>query len=318
MSFSSKVKGELSLHFGNGRHCEIAEAAAFVNICGQIGGFGSHFCLKIQSENFLAIKKCFTLCRNTFNIKPDLSIKSSGKKRGTRVYTLLVRQHQQAEPILRATGLLHAENAQDCIERRIYPPVVSSICCRRAFIRGAFIAAGSVSDPEKNYHLEFVLGERSMAEQLRELINSFELDAKMVERKEHFVVYLKEGEQIVDLLNVMGAPLALMDLENVRIVKEVRNDVNRRVNCETANLNKVVGAAVKQLEDIAYIEKTIGLSNLPEQLEEMARIRLEYPDKSLKELGSYFMTPVGKSGVNHRLRKISSIAETLREDRGEI
>lgn len=317
MSFSSKVKGELSLHFGNGRHCEIAEAAAFVNICGQIGGFGSHFCLKIQSENFLAIKKCFTLCRNTFNIKPDLSIKSSGKKRGTRVYTLLVRQHQQAEPILRATGLLHAENAQDCIERRIYPPVVSSICCRRAFIRGAFIAAGSVSDPEKNYHLEFVLGERSMAEQLRELINSFELDAKMVERKEHFVVYLKEGEQIVDLLNVMGAPLALMDLENVRIVKEVRNDVNRRVNCETANLNKVVGAAVKQLEDIAYIEKTIGLSNLPEQLEEMARIRLEYPDKSLKELGSYFMTPVGKSGVNHRLRKISSIAETLREDRGE-
>lgn len=317
MSFSSKVKGELSLHFGNGRHCEIAEAAAFVNICGQIGGFGSHFCLKIQSENFLAIKKCFTLCRNTFNIKPDLSIKSSGKKRRTRVYTLLVRQHQQAEPILRATGLLHAENAQDRIERRIYPPVVSSICCRRAFIRGAFIAAGSVSDPEKNYHLEFVSGERSMAEQLRELINSFGLDAKMVERKEHFVVYLKEGEQIVDLLNVMGAPLALMDLENVRIVKEVRNDVNRRVNCETANLNKVVGAAVKQLEDIAYIEKTIGLSNLPEQLEEMARIRLEYPDKSLKELGSYFMTPVGKSGVNHRLRKISSIAETLREDRGE-
>lgn len=317
MSFSSKVKGELSLHFGNGRHCEIAEAAAFVNICGQIGSFGSHFCLKIQSENFLAIKKCFTLCRNTFNIKPDLSIKSSGKKRGTRVYTLLVRQHQQAEPILRATGLLHAENAQDRIERRIYPPVVSSICCRRAFIRGAFIAAGSVSDPEKNYHLEFVSGERSMAEQLRELINSFGLDAKMVERKEHFVVYLKEGEQIVDLLNVMGAPLALMDLENVRIVKEVRNDVNRRVNCETANLNKVVGAAVKQLEDIAYIEKTIGLSNLPEQLEEMARIRLEYPDKSLKELGSYFMTPVGKSGVNHRLRKISSIAETLREDRGE-
>lgn len=317
MSFSSKVKGELSLHFGNGRHCEIAEAAALVNICGQIGSFGEYFCLKIQTENFLAIKKCFTLCKNTFNIKPELSIRSSGKKRGTRIYTLLLRTSQQAEPLLRATGLLHTEQERDILERRIYPPVVSSICCRRAFIRGAFIAAGSVSDPEKNYHLEFVLNEKGLAEQLRELINSFGLDAKMVERKEHFVVYLKEGEQIVDLLNVMGAPLALMDLENVRIVKEVRNEVNRRVNCETANLNKVVGAAVKQLEDIAYIEKTIGLSNLPEQLEEMARIRLEYPDKSLKELGSYFMTPVGKSGVNHRLRKISSIAETLREDRGE-
>ncbi|MBR2062677.1 MAG: DNA-binding protein WhiA, partial [Anaerotignum sp.] len=125
-------------------------------------------------------------------------------------------------------------------------------------------------------------------------------------------------EQIVDLLNIMEAPLALMDLENVRIVKEMRNDINRKVNCETANLNKVVGAAVKQLEDIEYIEEHMGLSQLPEQLEEIARLRLEYPDKSLKELGSYLSTPVGKSGVNHRLRKISSIAETLREGKGEV
>lgn len=317
MSFSSKVKGELSLHFGNGRHCEIAETAAYVNICGQMRAFGSHFCLKIQTENFIAVKKCFTLLQNTFNIKPDISIRSSGKKRGMRVYTLLLRDFARAEAVLRATGLLHTQQGETQLERRIYAPVVSSICCRRAYLRGAFIAAGSVSDPEKNYHLEFVLGDAAMAQQLRDLVNSFGLEAKVVERKEHFVVYLKEGEQIVDLLNVMGAPLALMDLENVRIVKEVRNDVNRRVNCETANLSKVVGAAVKQLEDIAYIEKTIGLSNLPEQLEEMARVRLEYPDTSLKELGSYLATPVGKSGVNHRLRKISSIAETLREGKGE-
>ena len=166
--------------------------------------------------------------------------------------------------------------------------------------------------------MEFVLVDKFAAEQLRELINSFELDAKVVERKEHYVVYLKEGEQIVDLLNVMEAPLALMDLENVRIVKEMRNDINRKVNCETANLNKVVGAAVKQLEDIEYIEETIGLSRLPEQLEEIARLRLEYPDKSLKELGSFLSTPVGKSGVNHRLRKISNIAEALREGKGEV
>ena len=199
-----------------------------------------------------------------------------------------------------------------------YPPVVSSICCRRAYIRGAFISVGSVNDPEKNYHLEFVLADLSAAEQLRDLINAFGLDAKVVERKEHYIVYLKEGEQIVDLLNIMEAPLALMDLENVRIVKEMRNDINRKVNCETANLNKVVGAAVKQLEDINYIEETIGLARLPEQLAEVARVRLEYPDRSLKELGSFLMTPVGKSGVNHRLRKISSIAEALREGKGGI
>lgn len=315
MSFSSKVKGELSLHLGNGRHCEIAETAAIVNICGQTAVFNEKFCLKIQTENFVVAKKCFTLLKNTFNIIADISVRSSGRK---QIYTVLVRNFSQAETVLKATGLLfHADGKKQLI-KRIYSPVVSSVCCRRAYIRGAFISVGSVNDPEKNYHMEFVLSDRSLAEQLRDLINSFGLDAKVVERKEHYVVYLKEGEQIVDLLNIMEAPLALMDLENVRIVKEMRNDINRKVNCETANLNKVVGAAVKQLEDIEYIEEHMGLSSLPEQLEEIARLRLEYPDKSLKELGSFLSTPVGKSGVNHRLRKISSIAEALREGKGEV
>ena len=315
MSFSSKVKGELSLHLGNGRHCEIAETAAIVNICGHTAVFGEHFCLKIQTENFHVAKKCFTLLKNTFNMIAEVSVRSSGRK---HVYTVLVRDFSKAEAILKATGLLYSEDGKTQLKKRIYSPVVSSICCRRAYIRGAFLSVGSVNDPEKNYHMEFVLADEFSAEQLKELINSFGLDAKVVERKEHFVVYLKEGEQIVDLLNIMEAPLALMDLENVRIMKEMRNDINRKVNCETANLNKVVGAAVKQLEDIEYIEEKIGLSSLPEQLEEIARLRLEYPDKSLKELGSFLSTPVGKSGVNHRLRKISNIAETLREGKGEV
>lgn len=315
MSFSSKVKGELSLHLGNGRHCEIAETAAIVNICGHTAVFGEHFCLKIQTENFHVAKKCFTLLKNTFNMIAEVSVRSSGRK---HVYTVLVRNFSKAEAILKATGLLYSEDGKMQMKKRIYSPVVSSICCRRAYIRGAFLSVGSVNDPEKNYHMEFVLADEFSAEQLKELINSFGLDAKVVERKEHFVVYLKEGEQIVDLLNIMEAPLALMDLENVRIMKEMRNDINRKVNCETANLNKVVGAAVKQLEDIEYIEEKIGLSSLPEQLEEIARLRLEYPDKSLKELGSFLSTPVGKSGVNHRLRKISNIAEALREGKGEV
>lgn len=315
MSFSSKVKGELSLHLGNGRHCEIAETAAIVNICGHTAVFGEHFCLKIQTENFHVAKKCFTLLKNTFNMIAEVSVRSSGRK---HVYTVLVRDFSKAEAILKATGLLYSEDGKTHLKKRIYSPVVSSICCRRAYIRGAFLSVGSVNDPEKNYHMEFVLADEFSAEQLKELINSFGLDAKVVERKEHFVVYLKEGEQIVDLLNIMEAPLALMDLENVRIMKEMRNDINRKVNCETANLNKVVGAAVKQLEDIEYIEEKIGLSSLPEQLEEIARLRLEYPDKSLKELGSFLSTPVGKSGVNHRLRKISNIAEALREGKGEV
>ena len=165
--------------------------------------------------------------------------------------------------------------------------------------------------------MEFVHTDPLYAQSLKELINTFHLDAKVVVRKEQSVVYLKEGEQIVDLLNIMEAYIALMDLENVRILKEMRNDINRKVNCETANLNKVVSAAVKQLEDIAYIEETVGLEQLPAPLREAALLRKSYPDASLKELGAYMSVPVGKSGVNHRLRKISEVADTLREGKGD-
>ena len=149
------------------------------------------------------------------------------------------------------------------------------------------------------------------------MINSFGLDAKVFERKRSYVVYLKEGAQIVDLLNIMGAPIALMEMENVRILKEMRNSVNRKVNCETANINKTVSAAVKQAEDIRYIRDTVGLDSLPEGLREIARIRLEYPNATLNELGELLETPLGKSGVNHRLRKLSEEAERLKENREE-
>ena len=191
--------------------------------------------------------------------------------------------------------------------------LIQQSCCKRAYIRGAFLASGSISDPEKSYHFEVVCRTMEQAKQLQDVINSFEMEAKIVERKKHFVVYLKEGSQIVDILNVMEAHVALMNLENVRILKEMRNSVNRKVNCETANISKTVNAAVKQLEDIVYIRDTIGLDALPDGLREMAELRLEYPEAPLKELGTYLNPPVGKSGVNHRLRKISTIAETERE-----
>ncbi len=153
--------------------------------------------------------------------------------------------------------------------------------------------------------------------QLKEMINTFDMDAKIVQRKKYYVVYIKEGAQIVDILNVMEAHVALMDLENVRILKEMRNSVNRKVNCETANIHKTVSAAVKQIEDIVYIQSTIGFESLSEGLEEIARLRLEQPEATLKELGMMLTPPVGKSGVNHRLRKLSTLAEELRESKEE-
>lgn len=191
--------------------------------------------------------------------------------------------------------------------------LIQKECCKRAFIRGAFLASGSISDPEKFYHFEIVCTTEDKAVQLKNIIQYFNIDAKIVERKKHFVVYIKEGAGIVDILNVMEAHVALMDLENVRILKEMRNSVNRKVNCETANLKKTVSAAVKQIEDIKFIRDKVGLSVLSDNLEEMARLRLDNPDASLKELGEMLTPAVGKSGVNHRLRKICEIADDLRE-----
>ena len=191
--------------------------------------------------------------------------------------------------------------------------MVQNVCCKRVFIRGAFLSAGSISDPEKFYHFEITCASMRKAKQLQGLMASFDIEARIVLRKRYFVVYVKEGSQIAELLQIMEAPMALMELENIRIVKEMRNSVNRQVNCETANINKTVSAAVKQMEDIRYIQDTIGLESLPENLQEMARVRLERPEATLKELGEALEPPVGKSGVNHRLRKLSLMAEDLRE-----
>jgi len=151
------------------------------------------------------------------------------------------------------------------------------------------------------------------AEQLKGIIAAFDMEPKIVLRKKYYVVYIKEGNQIVDILNVMEAPVSLMEFENIRILREMRGNVNRQVNCETANINKTVSAAVKQMEDIRYIQDTIGLEGLPEGLQDMARIRLERPEATLKELGEALEPPVGKSGVNHRLRKLSQIADDMRQ-----
>ena len=239
------------------------------------------------------------------------------KNREAHSYSVVVRKNNEAARLLREVCLLDGDgDIHECMSL-VHNRILKQNCCRRAFIRGAFVAAGSVSDPEKSYHFEIVCAFPEKAEQLREILHQYEIDAKIVLRKKHYVVYVKEGSQIVELLGLMGAHVSLMQLENVRIVKEMRNSVNRKVNCETANLNKTVSAAVRQVEDIRYIESVLGLHKLPENLEEIARARIGHPEASLKELGEMLSPPVGKSGVNHRLRKLSLMAEQLREGKEE-
>ena len=196
-------------------------------------------------------------------------------------------------------------------EEPVNPVLIKNACCRRAYLRGVFLCAGSMSDPAKGYHLELVTSNERKAFQIQTMIREFELDAKIIRRKKYFVVYLKEGSNIVDFLNICEAHVSLMQFENERIVKEMRNSINRRVNCETANISKTVNAAAKQISDIEKIRDKYGFVNLPENLREVAIVRMEHPDASLKELGQYLTPTVGKSGVNHRLRKLSEIAEQI-------
>lgn len=314
MSFSKEVKEELSRQISGGRHCLIAETAAIISLCGHVKiSSQNRFSVKINTENIAVARKYFTLLKKTFNIIAEITIRQNAYLKKGRTYTITVNNHEDAIRLLVTCKLLD-ENGDITENMSIADNVViMNSCCKRAFVRGAFIASGSISTPEKFYHFEIVCNSSEKAEQLSQLIATFGIEAKIVERKKHFVVYIKDGAGIVDILNVMEAHVSLMNLENVRILKEMRNSVNRKVNCETANLNKTVAAAVKQIEDIKYIKDTVGLESMPELLRNLAEVRLENPDVSLKELGTLLEEPVGKSGVNHRLRKISELAENLRE-----
>lgn len=314
MSFSGRIKEELSQQLCSSRTGQVAESAALICMCGAVMiDKNSMYSLKIHTENLSVARKCFTLFRKTYNIKTDVAIRRNQKK-GTISYYVIVKAHLDALRVLCEIHLLDpfGEIAEELdADKNILLCERSS---RRAFLRGAFLAAGSMSDPEKSYHFEIACATQEKAEQIRQVMQSFSLDAKIIQRKKYYIVYLKEGTQIADALNVMEAHRALMEFENVRILKEMRNEVNRKVNCETANLNKTVSASVKQIEDIKFIQQKTGLDELPDTLRSIALARLHYPEASLKELGELVTPSVGKSGVNHRLRKLSEMADRLRPE----
>lgn len=316
MSFSRNVKEELSRQLSSARHCQIAEIAAIISLCGEVSiNEKDEYFLKIHTENLTVARKYLILLRNAFAVSAEISVKQGVKPKRNKLYTVLVRDNMASQQILKATKLMDAQGEIREELSLASNLVVQNACCKRAFIRGAYLACGSMSDPSKTYHFEIVTPAMAKARQLQDIIHFFGMDAKIVLRKNHYVLYVKEGSQIVDLLNIMEAHVALMDLENVRILKEMRNSVNRQVNCETANINKTVAAAAKQMEDIEYIRNTIGLGKLSAGLKEVAQLRMEQPEASLKELGMLLNPPLGKSGVNHRLRKISEIADELREEK---
>lgn len=297
MSFSTEVKYELLSMEESSRHCAIAKLSAIINAVGSVGDD----CIIIHNDNLAILEKAAELIFKLFSYKCSIN---NGK---INIYDSSV-----VSKIISVTGVRRDNDFSN--EYIINPMVVASVCCKRAYLRGAFVCCGSISDPNKQYHLEFAANDYDCIRFIRRIILNFGIEAKIIERKNYFVLYLKEGEQIVDMLNIMSAHRYLLKVENLRVIKDMRNRVNRIVNCETANLNKVVLAAVKQIESINYIAQKRGLDYLDEPLRKMAELRLDNPDASLKELGELSSPQIGKSGVNHRLKKICDIAEKLKGD----
>ena len=313
MSFSSEIKEELGKYISRNRHCQIAELAAIIHYQGHlVRGEKGQLQLQITTENPSVLRKCFTILNKAFNIETAEMEEECLQNHKNSVYTIVLEKEEDILNIFQAIKLLDDEGVLHDLRDCINPVILEQYCCRRAFTRGAFLCIGSMSDPNKSYHLELVCNNKHQAKQIQEVLLLFDLDAKIVQRKKYFVVYIKEGSHIVDFLGICKARVALMNLENLRIVKEMRNSINRKVNCETANIAKTVNAAAKQIEDIIFIRDYVGFSKLPDSLREMAQVRLEYPESSLKELGQYLDPPVGKSGVNHRLRKLCEIADLNR------
>ena len=276
MSYSQRVKEELLGHLSQSRHCQIAELSSIITFSGyNLHNYMEDIYLYFHTENVIVSRKSLILYK-----------KLSG-------------------------------NDNLNIERMTVQALTSDLllqksCCKRAYLRGAFLAAGSVTNPEKSYHFEIVAYNLSDAELIKECFESFDISGKVIERKNHFVFYLKDSSLIADALNVMEAHVALMDYENEKILREMRNSVNRRVNCDMANIGKTLSAAKRQIQDIKYAMSLPAYKDLPDGVKQMAELRLAYPEASLQDLGDLCDPKVGKSGVNHRLRKVCELAENNR------
>ena len=311
-SFSLGVKSELARVSPERDCCRLAELAAIARLDGfvTIGG-DDGIGMYIATEYSSVARIVYSLVKDVFGIEATLTVKRQNRLKKRMLYQIGVAGLSEMQTILRTLGIFTGKN-------RMYPGIkkdlIKNKCCRRSYLRGAFLGGGYVSNPDGAYHLALTTASEELGRDLTELINSFPgFNAKMSSRKTSYMVYLKDSRQIADFLALIGAHGGLLEFENARVLKDVKNQINRIVNCETANIGKAANAAVKQLNEIRLIDRQFGLDILGPSLAQIARLRLENPEENLKELGEMMTPPLGKSGVNHRLRKITEFAERIQE-----
>jgi DNA-binding protein WhiA len=312
MSFAAETKKELTMIVGDDC-CEKAELSALLRMNGTVELSGSRkVVLNVATQNAAIARRIYSLLKKMFNVHMELLVRKKMRLKKNNLY--IVRIPMRVQEILHELGIV-GEGYQ--FYQGIEPSIIAQRCCQKAYLRGAFLAGGSVNNPEgSSYHLEIISNYEDHCAALVELANQFNLNARMIERKKGYIFYMKEGEKIIEFLSIIGAHQALFKFEDVRIMRDMRNSVNRIVNCETANMNKAISASMRQIENIRLIDERMGLDNLSPKLHEVADVRLANPEMNLAELGELLKGNVSKSGVNHRLRKIDEIAERLRTGQG--
>lgn len=313
MTYALRVKNELARLEMKKTCCQAAELAAFIRLGGNVQISGKRLALNVVTSNAAVARRIFVIFKTLFASDTELLIRKKIKLRKNNVYLVRVSDTAKVKEVLSKLGLVE----EGVVVQRISDTVLDKKCCRRSYLRGAFLAAGSITNPESSYHLEIYTDYQEQAYQLAELIETFKLKPKVTTRKNRFLVYLKDSDQIVEFLNIIGAHNALLNFENIRIIKGIRNSINRLVNFETANVTKTVEAAVRQTEFIRFIDHHLSLDSLPENLRELAELRLGHPEASLQELGEMLNPPVSKSAVNHRMRKLEKMAQQLKKGQGK-
>lgn len=311
MTYALQAKNELARRELGKECCQTAELTAFIRLSGNIQISGKRLTLNVVTSNPAVARRIFTLFKQTFNFSSELLVRRKIRLRKNNVYLVRISESIRVREFLSRLNLMRDSVLIQELDKKIR----QNKCCRRAYLRGAFLAAGSVSNPENSYHLEIYTDYQEQADDIAALIDTFSLSAKVTSRKNGFLVYIKDSEQIVEFLNVIGAHNALLNFENVRILKDIRNRINRLVNFETANVSKTVEAAVKQAEAIRVINEFAGLDSLEEPLRLLANLRLQNPEASLQELGEMLDPPLGKSGVNHRMRKLEKISKKFYKEK---
>lgn len=313
MSFTSEIKNELARLTPSKKCCMLAEIAGFMRICGSIGlAGGGKFKIVMSTDNPAVARHFKLLIKSYFNVDASLEVSEATTLNRSKNYLITIKPEDRSEEILRETGILMIKEGMNFISDGIYSQLIRRKCCKKSYLTGLFIGCGVITDPEKKYHFEISSRTKILAEDIVKLLNSFkDINAKMIKRRKEYVVYIKNSEEISDILAMMKANNQLFAFEDARIRKDIKNRANRINNCDQANIDKTIKAAERHISNIRKIEEKVGLHKLPEKLRQVAKARLENPDATLVELGEMLEPPLKKSGINKRLLKIEEFAEKI-------